>query len=249
MAEITLRSYTQEIDGLIELERLDEAIAHCRQILQVYPKHLASYRLLGKAYLEAKRYGDASDIFQRVLSSEPADFVAHIGMSVIREDDGNLDSAIWHMERAFETNPANQVIQQELKRLFGERDGAEPLKVRLTRGALARMYANGELYPQAVAELRAALQEDPDRPDLQALLAEMFWRTDQQLEAAEVSGQLLEDLPHCREANRIMAAILQGSGRNDAAAAYLRRLAAIDPYTGPKRHNRETRVAVRRRHC
>jgi len=231
MAEITLRSYSQEIDGLIELRRLDEAIAHCRQILQAYPKHLDTYRLLGKAYLEAKRYGDASDIFQRVLSSEPTDFVSHIGMSVIREDDGNLDSAIWHMERAFETNPANQVIQQELKRLFSERDGIEPLKVRLTRGALARMYANGELYPQAVAELRAALQDDPDRPDLQILLAEMYWRSNQQLEAAEISSQILEKLPHCREANRIIAAALQSSGKNDAASVYLRRLAAVDPYT------------------
>jgi len=231
MAEITLRSYSQEVDGLIELEQLDEAIAHCRQILQAFPKHLDTYRLLGKAYLEAKRYGDASDIFQRVLSSEPADFVSHIGMSVIREDEGNLDSAIWHMERAFENNPANQVIQQELKRLFGQRDGSEPTKVRLTRGALARMYANGELYPQAVAELRAALDEDPERTDLQVLLAEMYWQMNQQLEAAEICNKVMEKLPHCREANRIMAAVLQASGKSDAAGVYLRRLAAIDPYT------------------
>lgn len=231
MAEITLRSYSQEVDGLIELEQLDEAIAHCRQILQAFPKHLDTYRSLGKAYLEAKRYGDASDIFQRVLSSEPADFVSHIGMSVIREDAGNLDSSIWHMERAFENNPANQIIQQELKRLFGQRDGSEPTKVRLTRGALARMYANGELYPQAVAELRAALDEDPERADLRILLAEMHWQLNQQLEAAEICSQVLEKLPHCREANRIMAAVLQAGGKSDAASVYLRRLAAIDPYT------------------
>ncbi|MGD8814645.1 MAG: tetratricopeptide repeat protein [Anaerolineales bacterium] len=231
MAEITLRSYIKEIEGLIELERLDEAMAHCRHILQIYPKHIDSYRLLGKAYLEAKRYGDASDIFQRVLSAEPSDFVSHIGMSVIREDEGNLDIAIWHMERAFETNPANQVIQQELKRLFGVRDELEPLKIRLTRGALAHMYANGDLYPQAIAELRAALEEDPDRPDLQVLLADMHWRTNNPLKAAEVCSEILESLPHCLTANRIMAAVLQSSGKSDASTIYLRRLAALDPYT------------------
>ncbi len=123
MAQISLRAYLREIDNLVERELLDEAIAHCRHILQIYPKNIEIYRLLGKSYLEAKRYGDAADIFQRVLSAVPDDFVSHIGMSIVREDEGNLDSAIWHMERAFETNPANPAIQQELRRLIGRRDG------------------------------------------------------------------------------------------------------------------------------
>ena len=187
MPELSLRAYGKQIDELIEREKLEEAIAHCRHILQIYPKHLDTYRHLGKAYLEAKRYGDAADIFQRVLSAAPDDFVSHIGMAIVREDEGNLDAAIWHMERAFETNPANPAIQQEMKRLIGRRDGLEPHKVRLTRGALARMYSHGELYSQAVVELRSALQEDAERPDLQVLLADIYWQTDQRPEASGTS--------------------------------------------------------------
>jgi tetratricopeptide (TPR) repeat protein len=230
MAEIALRAYIKTIDELIERENLDEAIAHARHILQVYPKHLETYRLLGKAYLEARRYGDSADIFQRVLSAVPDDFIAHIGMSIVREDEGNLDAAIWHMERAFETNPANPAIQQELRRLIGKRDGLEPHKVRLTRGALARMYAQGELFPQAIAELRSALQEESDRPDLQVLLADMYWRTDQKVEAAEVADRILKKLPYCWQANQMMAAVLQANGKIEEAAIYHRRLAALDPY-------------------
>ncbi|MGH2605718.1 MAG: tetratricopeptide repeat protein, partial [Anaerolineales bacterium] len=230
MADTTLRAYLQEIDDLVEHEQLDEAIAHCRHVLQIYPKHVETYRLLGKSYLEAKRFGDAADLFQRVLSAIPDDFVAHIGMSIVREDEGNLDASIWHMERAFETNPANPAIQQELRRLIGRRDGLEPHKVRLTRGALARMYAHGELYPQAIAELRSALQEDPDRPDLQTLLAEMYWRTEQRTDAAEVCNRLLEKLPYCRDGLRILAAVLHSAGQVDEAAVYHRRLASLDPY-------------------
>ncbi len=230
MAELTLRAYLKFIDELIEQQKLDEAIAHCRRILESYPKHLDTYRLLGKSYLEAKRYGDAADIFQRVLSAAPDDFVSHIGMAIVREDEGNLDSAIWHMERAFETNPANPAIQQELRRLIGNRDGVEPAKVRMTRGALARMYAHGELYSQAIAELRAALQEDHERPDLQVMLASMYLHTNQHLEAAEVGNGILEKLPYCLEANRIMASVLRANNKTEEASTYHRRLAAIDPY-------------------
>ncbi len=63
MAKVSLRAYNREIETLIDRGQFDEAIAHCRHILKTYPKHLETYRLLGKAYLESKRYGDAVDIF------------------------------------------------------------------------------------------------------------------------------------------------------------------------------------------
>ncbi len=158
MPKIPLRAYTREIEGLVEHDqRLDEAIAHCRQILKSYPKHLETYRLLGKAYLQGRRYDEAVDVFERILVAAPEDFVAHVGMSIIADDHGKLDDAIWHMERAFEVQPSNAAIQGELQRLFGRRDGAEPPKIRLTRGALAHMYVQGQLYAQAISEIRAVL--------------------------------------------------------------------------------------------
>ena len=230
MAKTTLRTYNREIETLIEQNQFEQAIAHARHILQFFPKHIHTYRLLGKAYLESQRYGDAADVFQRVLSAVPDDFVSHVGMSIIREDDGNLDEAIWHMERAFEIQPANSAIQGELRRLYGRRDGMEPPKVRLTRGALARMYLKGELYQQAIAELRAALAEDPQRPDLLALLAQAYFLTGQRVEAADTCSVLLKKTPYCLEANRILADILVNTERSAEAQAYRQRAQALDPY-------------------
>jgi cytochrome c-type biogenesis protein CcmH/NrfG len=69
MAIIPLRTYNHEIEAMVDTGQLDEAVAHCRHILATFPKHIATYRLLGKAHLEQQRISDAIDIFQRVLSA------------------------------------------------------------------------------------------------------------------------------------------------------------------------------------
>ena len=230
MADIALRTYLQEIDELVNNSQSDEAIAHTKHILGFYPKLLEAYRLWAKALLEKQKHIDAADIFQRVLSSVPDDFISHVGMSIVREDEGNLDAAIWHMERAFESQPGSSDIQAELKRLYGKRDGLEPPKVRLTRAALARLYEKGDHYPQALAELRAALAEEPDRIDLKVLMAQTHWRARQRAEAAELSVKILETLPYCQEANRILAHIWAEQGQKNESEVYSKKVEMLDPY-------------------
>jgi tetratricopeptide (TPR) repeat protein len=231
MAKVSLRLYNREIEGIIEHgQRLDEAIAHCRHILKTFPKYLETYRLLGKANLEAKHYNEAVDVFQRVLVAAPDDFVSHVGMSIIADDQGKLDEAIWHMERAFEVQPSNAAIQGELQRLFGRRDGVEPPKIRLTRGALAHMYVQGELYVQAISEIRAVLNNDSKRTDMQVLLAIAYFRNNQKAEAADICSELLTRFPYCLDANRLMIEILPGTQHADSVQEYNNRVNELDPY-------------------
>jgi len=230
MAKISLRNYNRLIENLIDNGKRDEAIAHCRHILQTFSKYVEAYRLLGKAFLEAKRYDDAVDIFQRVLMCVPDDFVSNVGLSIIADDQGKLDEAIWHMERAFEVQPSNAAIQGELQRLFGRRDGVEPPKIRLTRGALAHMYVQGELYAQAVSEIRAVLANDPQRMDMQMLLARAYFRMGQKTEATDSCTQLLKRYPYCLDANRILVEILPGTQRAESTQVYRLRVIELDPY-------------------
>jgi cytochrome c-type biogenesis protein CcmH/NrfG len=230
MAIIPLHAYNREIEGMIDNGQLDEAVAHCRHILATFPKHIATYRLLGKAHLEQQRISDATDIFQRVLSAIPDDFLGNVGMSIIREDENNLDASIWHMELAYEAQPSNTAIQDELRRLYGRRDGMQPPKVRLTRGALARMYAKGGLLDQAVAELHAAISEDPNRYDLQLLLAEMYYQTSAQGEAIEACLNILKKLPFCLAANQILAVSLPESEHSSMTKNYRQTAISMDPY-------------------
>jgi tetratricopeptide (TPR) repeat protein len=229
MAKVSLRAYNREIETMIDRGQFDEAIAHCRHILQTYPKHLETYRLLGKAYLESKRYGDATDIFSRILATVPNDFVAQVGMSIIRDEENKLDDAIWHMERAFETQPSNPAIQAELQRLYARRDGVKPPRIRMTRGALANMYVQGELYPQAISEIKSVLKDDPERADMQALLARALYKSGSKNDAADVATSLLRRYPYSLDANRVLVEIL-GSEHPETAQMYRQRVFELDPY-------------------
>lgn len=244
MGEISLRAYIRDIDSMIDRGDLEEAIIHCRYILTEYPKHIHTYRLLGKSFLEGQRYGDAADVFQRVLSSVPDDYISHIGMSLIREDEANIEAAIYHMERAAEVQPANQAIQAEQRRLYGRRDRVEPSRVGLTRGALARMYYNGELYSQAITELRTALAEEPQRSDLRLLLANTYYKSGREVDAADACSSILSKLPYCLEANLMLAEILSTSKRSEESKIYFQRVYELDPYAEYINRNNPSPTAV-----
>ncbi len=229
MTEVALHDYVNEIASMIDGSSYDTAITHCKHILSQYPKYLEAYRLIGKAALEKEDDATAVDIFQRVLAVDPEDFLARVGLSIIFDRGNDLNKAIWHMERAFDLIPSNGVIQGELKRLYARRDGTEPDRISLTRGALARMYAQGDLYPEAIADLKRMLQEQPDRIDLQVLLAQVLWRDDQRIEAADWAQKILTKLPYCLSSNLILGEVWKLSDQQVESEVPLKRAQQIDP--------------------
>jgi tetratricopeptide (TPR) repeat protein len=230
MAQIGLRVYDREIESMIDRGQIDEAIAHSKHILKEFPKHIETYRLLGKCYLESQRYIEAADILQRVLSVYPDDFISHIGMSIICEDENNLEKAIWHMERALEVQPSNSAVNSELRRLMTLRDGAEPSKVHLSQGAYIRMCVKSGLHEQAIAEAKSALSKEPQRIDLDLILARMYSETGQKSSALDQLTIILNKLPYCYDANLLMVQILVSTNRTGESITYKDRLIAIDPY-------------------
>jgi tetratricopeptide (TPR) repeat protein len=230
MAETTLRAYLDELNLLLQQEALEEVIGHCRHILQHFPKNVETYRLLGTALLEKGRHKEAGDVFQRILSALPDDFTSHLGMAAVAEEGGQFPVAIWHLERAFEQQSSNPQLQSELKRLYERRDGRAPDRIQLTHGALVRVYVKGQLYDQAMTELRSALAESPDRVDLMILQAQVLWNSERTVEAAEVALEVLEKLPDSLEANRILASLWLRNGHTAEAAPFVSRLEQLDPF-------------------
>ena len=74
MTATSLRAYNRDIEAMIDRGQNDDAVTHCKYILKYFPKHVGTYRLLGKAFLESHHYSEAADILRRVLSVIPDDF-------------------------------------------------------------------------------------------------------------------------------------------------------------------------------
>jgi len=229
MAEIRLQEYTAKIKELIRHDRHDEAIAHCQHILRHYPRHIETYYLLGEACLEKRMVREAIEFFQRTLSADPEYFLARVGLGIVYDEQGALLEAIWQMERAFELMPGNTEVRRELQRLYAQRDGVEKTRLKLTRGALGRLYSRNGLYEQAIGEFHAILRQDPDLPDIQLALIEALWREGRRVEAVEGCLDLLEALPNCLKANLILGTIWTLGGHEDAGLEKLEVARALDP--------------------
>ncbi len=234
MHNITLSEYLSRIEQLLAENRLPEAAAHCRYILKQYPRHVETYRLFGRVLLEQQQYDEAIDLFSRVTSADPEDLIAHAGLSLCYKEKLDLPKATWHMERAFEIDPFNRAVRDELIEFYAVRDGFRRHKLEITRPALARLYMRGTLYSKAVAELNRLLEEQPDRYDLRILLAEaMFW-DERSAEAAEISRGLVDKMPYCIKANAILALAWMGNDRSDDSREYLQRLESLTLLTASK---------------
>jgi tetratricopeptide (TPR) repeat protein len=227
MQQITLPKYLNRIEGLLEENRLAEVGAHCHFILQQQPMHVRTYRLYARSLLEQYLLDDAADIFQRVLSADPEDIVAHAGLAEVYREKRLIAQAIWHMERAFEIDPYNRAVRAELNRLYTERDGVAPGNLDLTLEALVHLYVRGGQFDQATSELKDLLAEQPDRVDLQMLMAEALWRDKRTVEAADFAQDVLDQIPNCIKANAILVDALYQLGREVEAGPYWKRLWAL----------------------
>ena len=163
--QVTLTAYADQVRELIRNDRNDEAVAICKHILRYYPKYVDAYRQLGQALLEKGQLDDAKEVFRRVLSADPESVVAYAGLAVILEQEHLVAEAAWHMERAYELAPGNTELHKELHRLYHELDGRPRARLKLTPGALARLYVQEGFFAQAIQELNAIVAESAARFD------------------------------------------------------------------------------------
>jgi len=230
MPNLPLRAYLQKIETSIEENKIDKAISQSLYLLQKFPKNLNTFQVLSKALLQKQDFLNADKVFDIILQIEPDDFVSHIGKSIIAESNHSLDSAIEQMKYAFETQPSNEGLQNELKRLLLASDGVEPNKILLTRGAMIKMYLKGKLYQQAISEARIGISESPKRIDYKIAMAKSFFESGDLIQAIETCVEIISELPYCMPANLILDQVITKNHTTEEFGFYHNRLVELDPY-------------------
>lgn len=229
MPEISLRDYLNKLENALFAGSADEVIHHSRHILQFYPKNVAAYRYLGRALVHNARWEEGSAALRRILSVIPDDYTAHLGLSEAYDGLKRGDSAIWHLERAFEQQPNNRDLIEGVRAMYRRYRAVEP-KIGLTSAAVARQHLANRRFDQAIETLRGAVSRAPDRVDLKVMLAQVLWQTGDQVGGAESALDVLEVLPDCMEANVILTRLWLGEDRPSDAQRYLSRVESVDPY-------------------
>lgn len=231
MAEqITLSAYIERIENMIRQGRMDEAIAHSAHVLQFFPKNAVVYRNLGRALVRQQRYDEAGEIFRRLLAAIPDDFSAHYQLSVVYEEENRVDEALWHIERAFDGQPANAQVNERLRTLYKKFRQVEVEKIQLTAGAVANQYLKARMFDEALEILNRSLEKVPDRVDLRLIKARTLWEQGELVDAAETALDILATYPYAMEANRILAELWLQEERPSDAQVYLIRVEDIDPF-------------------
>lgn len=227
---VSLRDYCEEASSLIQSGEPEEAIRITRHILCHYPRHVASYRLLGQALLAAGNFREAIRQFRRVLSADPEDVPSRVGLAGAYEATGDRDRAIRQLRRGAELSPSDSDLHTHLNELlYTDQVNETTDQVEITRVALGHIHVRRGLHAKAVQEFRSVLERDPKRVDVQSALAEALWRAGRRSEAAEVCHQILERLPNSLKANLIIGAWWLEKEQSKQAEPHLRLAQTLDP--------------------
>ena len=115
MPIIEIDNYLKKIDKLTDNGNLDQAAFHCLYLLRQYPKMVKLYERLGRTFLEMDNYNGALNIYLRLCSSQPDNFLNHISLAYTYVECGRTENSIMHCETARCLQPDNEAIERDLK--------------------------------------------------------------------------------------------------------------------------------------
>ncbi len=229
MATITLRAICDQARRLLEQNDIDRSIAVAQHILEHFPDNLEAHRILGEAYLASRQFDQAQEAFSRVLYADPENIPALVGLGITYERQGKVDRAVRQFEQALEIKSDLKELREQLLRLYTDSWGAERAQLRLSKPGLARLYAKGHMFPQAIQEFRSVINDDPERFDARVGLAEVLWRDGQEEAAALTCEEMLARRHDVLKANLLLGYMKLAAG-DPQGQHYWNVAQRLDPY-------------------
>ena len=241
------RSVFDNILGLLQQRRAEEAIARCRQALGSYPDDVNILGLLGAALGDRGQFDEAEEILLRVIDLTPTFAKPYEDLGTLLLQRGLAEKAIPLLERAARLDPKQEAAHFQLGRALAQvgrgadADAAFERSFALSpvRGMMAQAaehHAAGRLE-EAEPLCRQVLQREPRNVDALRMLGLIAAAAGDLDEAENLLRQALAEAPDHIAALFELGRVLKELERPDDAIDVYKTLIELQP-DNPRAHYR-----------
>ena len=241
------RSVFDNILGLLQQRRAEEAIARCRQALGSYPDDVNILGLLGAALGDRGQFDEAEEILLRVIDLTPTFAKPYEDLGTLLLQRGLAEKAIPLLEKAARLDPKQEAAHFQLGRALAQvgrgadADAAFERSFALSpvRGMMAQAaehHAAGRLE-EAERLCRQVLQREPRNVDALRMLGLIAAAAGDLDEAENLLRQALAEAPDHIAALFELGRVLKELERPDDAIDVYKTLIELQP-DNPRAHYR-----------
>ncbi|MCL4505477.1 MAG: tetratricopeptide repeat protein [Chloroflexi bacterium] len=222
LTTLTLDKALSEAGRWIVAANYEQAILRCNELVMCYPDAVRILQARAQAYEMSGDMPRAIEDYRRILDVLPCDSRAMVGLARC-------------LVKAGQTSEASVLARQAL--VYAPND-ADALKMAggideglIGRGRIAATRSRflAGLTNKAIAEMRRMNLAEPDRTDVQVVLAEMLWRDGFKITTIELCQGILDEQPDCLNAHVILAALWSRIGNTEIAAFHQCMVERFDP--------------------
>jgi protein O-mannosyl-transferase len=227
--------------ALLQQGRVDEAMVHFQQALQIRPGYAEARFNLGNALLQQGRVDEAMVYFQQALQIKPGYADAHFNLGVALVRKGNVDDAMAHFQQALEIEPddaearlalGNALLQQgrvdEAMGYFRTAQQIEPDDAEAHLALGNALLQQGRM-DEAIVHFQTALQIEPKNAEAQCDLGAALFRKGNIDEAISHFQTALEIKPGFAEAHINLGSALVKKGKVNEAIVHFQKALEIEP--------------------
>ncbi len=216
---LTLDAWLSQISTWVAAREYDQAIRRCGELLTVYPDAVRVIRIQAGTFESAGDLVQAAAAYRRVLDILPADEGALLGLARCLAAGGQTRESALLALQVLDYDPRNV----EALRIEG---GAAQNDGMISR---ARSLMRAGLMHRAIALMRRMNEAEPDRTDVQVLLAEMFWHSGLPVTTVGLCQAIVDKLPDCLNAHVILSTVWAQAGSPDLSALHRHAVECVDP--------------------